>query len=61
MPDLPQGRDATVHVVQEGYIRNAGDGQHVGPTIGLVVDAESVVVVDPGFVADRACRPGRDA
>jgi glyoxylase-like metal-dependent hydrolase (beta-lactamase superfamily II) len=52
--DLPRERRATVHVVQEGYIRNQDDGQHVGSTIGLVVDGVSVVVVDPGFTADRA-------
>lgn len=51
--DLPRQRAAQVHVVQEGYIRNRDDGQHVGPTIGLVLDGGLVTVVDPGMVADR--------
>ena len=52
MTDLPRQSSATVHIVQEGYIRGR-DPQHVGPTIGLVVDGGSVIVVDPGLVADR--------
>jgi glyoxylase-like metal-dependent hydrolase (beta-lactamase superfamily II) len=53
-PDLPRRRDAVVHLLQPGYIRTEADGQHVGPTIGLVVEGDVVIVVDPGFVADRA-------
>jgi tRNA-Thr(GGU) m(6)t(6)A37 methyltransferase TsaA len=49
----PPGRSATVQVLQEGYIRQEADGQHVGSTVGLVMDGDVVVVVDPGLVADR--------
>ena len=52
--DLPlPGRSAVAHIVHEGYVRQADDGQHVGSTVGLVRDGELVLVVDPGLVADR--------
>lgn len=50
----PRGRDATVHVVHEGYVRLGADGQHVGSTVGLIREADVCVVVDPGLVADRS-------
>jgi glyoxylase-like metal-dependent hydrolase (beta-lactamase superfamily II) len=50
---LPRERTAVAHVVHEGYIRQADDGQHVGSTVGLVRDGELTLVVDPGLVADR--------
>ncbi len=37
---------ATVHVLHEGYVR----GERVGSTVGLVVDRDALVVVDPGMV-----------
>jgi len=40
---------ASIHIVHEGYVR--GDGDRVGSTVGLVVDGDAVVVVDPGMVA----------
>ncbi len=46
-------RDATVHLLQEGYVREDEAGQHVGPSIGLILDGDAVVVVDPGMVPDR--------
>jgi glyoxylase-like metal-dependent hydrolase (beta-lactamase superfamily II) len=51
---MPRDRTAVAHVVQAGYLRQADDGQHVGSTIGLVRDGDLVLVVDPGFVADRS-------
>jgi glyoxylase-like metal-dependent hydrolase (beta-lactamase superfamily II) len=50
----PRDRTAVAHVVHAGYIRQADDGQHVGSTVGLVRDGDLVLVVDPGFVADRS-------
>ena len=50
----PRGREATVHVVHEGYVRRGTDAQHVGSTVGLIRDGEVCVVVDPGLVADRS-------
>ena len=47
-------RTAVAHVVQAGYVREDTDGQHVGSTVGLVLDGDVVLVVDPGLVADRA-------
>jgi glyoxylase-like metal-dependent hydrolase (beta-lactamase superfamily II) len=44
---------ARVEILQEGYIRSADDGQHVGSTVGLVVSEDVVAVVDPGFVTSR--------
>jgi glyoxylase-like metal-dependent hydrolase (beta-lactamase superfamily II) len=51
---MPRDRTAVAHVVHAGYVRQADDGQHVGSTIGLVRDGDLVLVVDPGFVADRS-------
>jgi glyoxylase-like metal-dependent hydrolase (beta-lactamase superfamily II) len=51
---LPEARAARVGVLQEGYLREEADGQHVGSTVGLVRDGDLVLVVDPGFVPSRA-------
>jgi glyoxylase-like metal-dependent hydrolase (beta-lactamase superfamily II) len=51
---LPRKRSAVAHVVHEGYVRQAEDGQHVGSTVGLVRDGDLILVVDPGLVADRS-------
>jgi glyoxylase-like metal-dependent hydrolase (beta-lactamase superfamily II) len=40
---------AEVHVLHPGYVRSP----HVGSTVGLVVDGDARIVVDPGLVADR--------
>jgi glyoxylase-like metal-dependent hydrolase (beta-lactamase superfamily II) len=58
--DVPERRDAVLHVLQTGYatVRDdfdypaAGDA-HIGPSIGLVLDGDQAIVIDPGFVADR--------
>ncbi|HET9897972.1 MAG TPA: MBL fold metallo-hydrolase [Streptosporangiaceae bacterium] len=52
-PALPADRTATVHVLHEGYAREADDGQHVGGTVTLITDGDTVVIVDPGMVASR--------
>ena len=44
---------AELHVVAEGYVRD-GDELHVGSTVGLVIDGDRRIVIDPGMVADRA-------
>jgi len=41
-------------VLQAGYVREAADGEHVGSTVTLIVDADVVIVVDPGMVEARA-------
>lgn len=58
--DLPAARGAVVYLLQDGYscVRagypyEAEGDAHVGPSIGLVLDANVAVVIDPGFVADR--------
>jgi glyoxylase-like metal-dependent hydrolase (beta-lactamase superfamily II) len=59
-PDLPLERAARVHMLQEGYsyvldgypYRAQGDA-HVAPSIGLILDGDAAIVVDPGLVADR--------
>jgi glyoxylase-like metal-dependent hydrolase (beta-lactamase superfamily II) len=56
MTDL--GRTARLDVLVEGYARLP----HVAGTVSLVRDADRVVVVDPGMVADRdlILRPMRE-
>jgi glyoxylase-like metal-dependent hydrolase (beta-lactamase superfamily II) len=49
----PRGRTAQVHILQDGYVRSAEDGEHVGSTVTLITDGEAVVVVDPGLVSSR--------
>jgi glyoxylase-like metal-dependent hydrolase (beta-lactamase superfamily II) len=51
-------RTARLDVLVEGYVRMP----HVAGTVSLVRDADRVVVVDPGMVADRdlILRPLRD-
>jgi glyoxylase-like metal-dependent hydrolase (beta-lactamase superfamily II) len=56
MPDsqIPAIGSASVHVLQDGYAREADDGEHVGSTVTLIVDGDTVVVVDPGMVSSRS-------
>jgi glyoxylase-like metal-dependent hydrolase (beta-lactamase superfamily II) len=53
--DIPSPRAdaASVCVLHEGYVRDADDGEHVGGTVTLVVDGDTVVIVDPGMVSSR--------
>jgi glyoxylase-like metal-dependent hydrolase (beta-lactamase superfamily II) len=55
MSDLsfPATGTALVHVVHEGYLREADDGEHVGGTVTLIIDGDAVIVVDPGMVSAR--------
>lgn len=55
MPDseLPRTGTAQVHILQDGYIRELADGQHVGSTVTLITDGDAVIVVDPGLVSSR--------
>jgi glyoxylase-like metal-dependent hydrolase (beta-lactamase superfamily II) len=50
---LPGTGTALVHILHEGYVRSAGDGEHVGSTVTLIIDGDTVVVVDPGMVSSR--------
>jgi glyoxylase-like metal-dependent hydrolase (beta-lactamase superfamily II) len=55
MPDsqIPATGTASVHVLQDGYAREADDGEHVGSTVTLIIDGDVIVVVDPGMVSSR--------
>ena len=44
---------AEVLVLAEGYVHE-GDDLRVASTVSMVLDGDSVVVIDPGMVADRA-------
>ena len=46
-------RAARVHVIHPGYVREADGREHVGGTVTLIIDGDSVIVVDPGMVASR--------
>ena len=50
---LPASQSARVHILQDGYVRSADDGQHVGSTVTLIIDGDTMVVVDPGMVSSR--------
>jgi glyoxylase-like metal-dependent hydrolase (beta-lactamase superfamily II) len=50
---IPAAGTASVHILQDGYAREADDGDHVGSTVTLITDGGVVVVVDPGMVASR--------
>jgi glyoxylase-like metal-dependent hydrolase (beta-lactamase superfamily II) len=52
--DLPAARSARVHILQAGYVREAGDGQHVASTVTLIQDGNAAVIVDPGMVPSRS-------
>jgi glyoxylase-like metal-dependent hydrolase (beta-lactamase superfamily II) len=51
--DLPLMGSAAVHVLVAGYAREDDDGEHVGSTITLIQDGQTVIIVDPGMVASR--------
>jgi glyoxylase-like metal-dependent hydrolase (beta-lactamase superfamily II) len=52
--DLPTAGAAQVHILQAGYVRDAGDGQRVASTVTLVQDPAATVIVDPGMVPSRS-------
>lgn len=49
MTDKPPESNATVVVLAAGYV-----GDRVASTVGLISDGDTVVVVDPGMVANRS-------
>jgi glyoxylase-like metal-dependent hydrolase (beta-lactamase superfamily II) len=51
--DIPRASTASVYVLHEGYLREADEGNHVGGTVTLIVDGDTVVIVDPGMVSSR--------
>jgi glyoxylase-like metal-dependent hydrolase (beta-lactamase superfamily II) len=51
--EIPLTGTAQVHILHEGYAREAGGQEHVGSTVTLIVDGDAVTVVDPGMVASR--------
>lgn len=51
--EIPARGSAEVHVLHEGYVGLEGDDERVSGTVTLIVDGETVIVVDPGMVADR--------
>jgi glyoxylase-like metal-dependent hydrolase (beta-lactamase superfamily II) len=53
MTDALAAGSAAVHVLHEGYAREAPAGDRVGSTITLILDGGRVIVVDPGMVPDR--------
>lgn len=64
--DLPAADTADVHMLQVGYAISREDfnyaspsGAHIGPSIGLVLDGDRAIVIDPGFVADRRALLGK--
>jgi glyoxylase-like metal-dependent hydrolase (beta-lactamase superfamily II) len=52
-PAFPETGTARIHVLHEGYVREAPEGNRVASTVVLIIDGERVIVVDPGMVADR--------
>ncbi len=50
---IPATGTARVHVLREGYVRETAAGDRVGSTVTLILDAERVIIVDPGMVAHR--------
>lgn len=44
---------ARLHILHEGYVREADGGDRVGSTVTLILDGDVAVVVDPGMVASR--------
>lgn len=51
--DLPATGSARVYVLHEGYVGLDGDDERVSGTVTLIIDGDTVIVVDPGMVADR--------
>ena len=52
-PGFPATGSAQVHVLQEGYVRDAGGSNAVASTVTLIVDGDTVIIVDPGMVPSR--------
>jgi glyoxylase-like metal-dependent hydrolase (beta-lactamase superfamily II) len=52
--EIPATGSAEVHVLHEGYVGLEGDDERVSGTVTLILDGDTVIVVDPGMVADRS-------
>ena len=50
---IAPGGSASVHVLHEGYVGRDGDEERVAGTVTLILDGDTVIVVDPGMVASR--------
>jgi glyoxylase-like metal-dependent hydrolase (beta-lactamase superfamily II) len=50
---IPATGSARVHVLQDGYATEAQGGQRVGSTVTLIIDGDTLVIVDPGMVSSR--------
>jgi glyoxylase-like metal-dependent hydrolase (beta-lactamase superfamily II) len=50
---IPQATTAHVHILHEGYVRDADGGDRVGSTVTLIRDGAHLIVVDPGMVPRR--------
>jgi glyoxylase-like metal-dependent hydrolase (beta-lactamase superfamily II) len=50
---VPATGTARVHILHEGYVREADGGDRVGSTVTLILDGDVTVIVDPGMVASR--------
>ena len=55
MPDtqIPAAGSASVHILQAGYAIEGEGGERVGSTVTLIIDGDTIVVVDPGMVSSR--------
>ncbi len=42
-----------MHILHDGYARESDGQEHVASTVTLIIDGDTVIVVDPGMVADR--------
>jgi hypothetical protein len=57
--EIPAAGSAEVFVLHNGYVGLGGDDARVSGTVTLMVDAGSVIVVDPGMVPGTPWLTGR--
>jgi glyoxylase-like metal-dependent hydrolase (beta-lactamase superfamily II) len=50
---IAPGGSASVCVLHDGYVGRDGDDERVAGTVTLIIDGDTVIVVDPGMVASR--------
>jgi glyoxylase-like metal-dependent hydrolase (beta-lactamase superfamily II) len=51
--EIPAVGTAEVYVLNDGYVGLDGDDGRVSGTVTLIIDGETVIIVDPGMVASR--------
>lgn len=51
--EIPRTGTAEIHVLHPGYLGRDGDEDRVGGTVSLIIDGDTVIVVDPGMVSSR--------